>query len=235
MSNNRKNVGSLAADPAYNGTLPAMMKFCLQKFMQGDVSGMLPARVLAYDRTANRVQVEILIMIVSTGGNQYPRPQLASIPVFVFGGGNLMMSFPLKTGDLGWILANDRDISLFLQTYENEPPNTARMFSFSDSVFFPDIMREYTINTEDADAAVLSTVDGTIRIAISSTGIKITSPPEAPITLAGNVVVTGALEAQGGISGSGGAGANPFILTGNLFVVGDINASGTITPGVPPP
>ena len=139
-----------------------------------------------------------------------------------------MLNFNLKAGNLGWVLASDRDISLFLQSYSQTPPNTARMFSFSDGLFIPDVMKGYTINAEDAENAVFSTVDGTIRIAISTTGVKITAP---------TVTITGALEAENGITVTGGGGT-PFNvtgnmnLTGNIAVTGNITATGNITPHV---
>ena len=215
-------------DPAFNDSLAGSIQFAFQKMMQ-QTDGMLPAQVIAYDRTNNRVQVQILISLITTSNTIVPRPQIASIPVLVIGGGGFMLSFPLKTGDLGWVLASDRDISLFLQTYNQTPPNTYRIKNFSDSLFIPDIMRNYTINPEDEMNAVLSSTDGTVRISLSSTQVKIT----APMTIVtGSLTVAGALVAEGGFTGSGGGGVNPFQITGNLLVTGNIGATGTITPEV---
>ena len=228
-------------DPAFNDSLAGSIQFAFQKMMQ-QTDGMLPAKVIFYDRTTNRVQVQLLISLITTNNTLVPRPQIASIPVLVIGGGGFMLNFPLKTDDLGWVLANDRDISLFLQSYAETPPNTYRVKNFSDGLFIPDIMRNYTINTEDEANAVLSSVDGTVRVAIWPNQVKITSPVtliESPVTtidgnlvVTGNLAVTGALDAEGGLIGTGGSGANPFQLTGNLLVTGNIGATGTITPGV---
>lgn len=214
-------------DPTNNESLAGTMQFAFSKLLQ-NINGMLPAQVLAYDRTANRVQVQLLIAMMTTNGDTVGRPQLASIPVMVFGGGNFMLSFPLKPGDLGWVLANDRDISLFLQSYGENPPNTARTFSFSDGVFIPDVMRNYTIASEDADNFVLGTVDGTIAISVSTTGVKVKAP---------TVTIDGALAATNGITITGGGGTPINVtgnmnLTGDIAVTGNITATGTITPGV---
>ena len=226
MSNPRNNNPSI--DPANQDTLAGAMQFAFGKLLQ-QVNGMLPAKVIKYDRTSNRVQVQILIEIITTDGSRVPRPQVASIPVLVLGGGDFMINFPLKPDDLGWILANDRDISLFLQSYQDSPPNTARLNNFADGLFIPDVMRGYTIQPEDTDALVISKTDGSIRIAISATGVKITSPT---VTVMGDLTVTGAINAEGGFTGSGGSGPNPFTITGNVLVNGNIGATGTITPGV---
>ena len=189
-------------DPADNGTLVGAVTFAFKKLMQG-VNGMLPAQVMAYDRDTNRTQVQLLINIVATDGTQIPRPQLSSIPVFVFGGGGFRLSFPLKEGDQGWVIANDRDISLFLQSYAQAQPNTARLKSFSDGVFFPDVMNGLdTISGADADSVVLQNVDGTISIALGANSIDIQATTAVNITA-------------------------PV-----LAVTGNITATGTITPGV---
>lgn len=189
-------------DPADNNTLVGSVTFAFKKLMQG-VNGMLPAQVMAYDRSTNRTQVQLLINIVATDGTQIARPQLSSIPVFVFGGGGFRLSFPLKEGDFGWVIANDRDISLFLQSYAQAQPNTARVKSFSDGVFFPDVMTGLnTISGADADSVVLQSVDGNISIALGANSIDIKA------TTAVNVTA-------------------PV-----LAVTGNITATGTITPGV---
>lgn len=229
-------------DPANNGSLAGTLQFCLQKFMQ-NVNGMLPAQVISYDRTTNRAQVQLLIAMVTTQGFQVSRPQIASIPVMVFGGGNYFLSFPLVTGNLGWVLANDRDISLFLQTYKEAAPNTYRINNFSDGVFIPDIMTGYTIADEDENSVVIQSLDGTRKISLQSDRIKLTAPL---VEITGGLQVDGVVTGVGagaitinspvvmteGVTISGGVG-NALMVTGNERVVGNITASGSITPDVP--
>jgi len=228
--------------PPNNGTLAGTLQFCLYKFLQ-NTQNMLPAKVIKYDRTANRVQVQPLITMVTTQGVQVPRAQIASIPVMVFGGGGFFLSFNLNTGDLGWIIAADRDISAFLQSYEQSPPNTGRIHNFSDSVFVPDIMHGYAILEEDASSVVLQNIEGTIKISLQSDRIKLTAPIveiTGNLQVDGEVVTPGSIpltisspiNATGGASISGGVG-NALTVTGNERVVGNITASGNITPNVP--
>jgi len=212
-------------DPANNGSLAGSMKFAFQKMMQ-NTNGMLPAKVIAFDRTTNRVQVQLLISILTTSGATVPRQQLASLPVLILGGGGYMLNFNLVEGDLGWVAASDRDISLFLQSYSEAAPNTARMFSFSDGLFIPDVMKGYTISGGDADNAVLQNLSGTVKIALTPSGVQITSPTVTLVN--GAMTVTGVFTA-GGLTLTGGAGD----IVGNLHVVGAITATGSITPFVP--
>jgi len=179
-------------DPANNDTLAGVLQFAFSKMLQ-NVNGMLPAKIVSVSADRTRVSVQLLIAVVTTSGAQIARPQIANLPVFTLGGGNLFLSFPLNTGDLGWVLANDRDISLFLQNYNATAPNTGRIKNFADGVFLPDIMTGYTINSEDNASAVLSSKDGTTRIAIHPSGIKITA---GTVTIAGNAEVTGTFKAD---------------------------------------
>lgn len=211
-------------DPADNNSLAGSIRFAFSKMIQ-NVNGMLPAQVIAYDRAANRVQVQILISLITTDGGVVPRPQIASIPVLLLGGGNLFISFPIQTGDLGWVIANDRDISNFLSTYAQSIPNTNRICQFSDGLFIPDIMRNYTIAGENDAAMVIQNRDGSVCLAISETDITITAAETVTINAAHNLNVN--------------ADANSvFTLNsgvGTLGVVGNITATGSITPSTPPP
>jgi hypothetical protein len=213
-------------NPADNNSLAGTLRFAFSKMLQ-NVQGCLPAQVIEYDRTSNRVQVQLLISLISTDGVAVPRPQIASIPVMVVGGGGFLLSFPITTGDLGWVIANDRDISTFLQTYTQSTPNTNRIKQFSDGVFMPDIMRGYTISSDNADAVVLQNLSGTVSIALGSDGVTINAAETVTINAGHNLNVNA--DANMLVTLAAGAGI--------LGVVGNIAATGTITPSatIPPP
>ena len=164
-------------DPADDGDLVGMIRAVFAKLMQG-VDGMLPARVVAFNgnRNAPRVTVQPMVAMVTTGGTKVSRAQVASVPVFQFGAGGFLLSFPIQAGDLGWIVANDRDISVFLQSYAESSPQTFRKQNFADAVFIPDMMRNYTIAGGDADAVVLQSTDGTVKVALHEDRIELAAP-----------------------------------------------------------
>lgn len=166
----------LSNNPANNDQLLGVFKLVLAKFKQFELDDMLPAKVIAYNRATNRAQVQPLIQMVTTQGELLNRSQIASVPVFQYGGAGVVLSLDLVPGNLGWLKANDRDISLFKQYYSQNPPNTKRKHSFEDAVFIPDIMTGITIAAEDAGNAVLQTVDGTVCIALWPHQIKQTAP-----------------------------------------------------------
>lgn len=212
------NYNPPSRNPSDDGTLAGMLRLVLTKFLQG-VDDMLPARVIAYDRATNRASVQPLIAVVTTANMQVTRAPIASVPVLQLGGGNFFLSFPINPGDLGWIKANDRDISLFKEAYDNASPNTQRKHSFEDALFIPDVMRGYTINAEDADNVVLSSLDGTVRVAIWGDKVKITAPEvilDTPV-----VTVTGIIDVQ-----NSGSVADPCTVNGNIVTNGDVVASG---------
>jgi hypothetical protein len=161
-------------DPANDDSLLGMVRQILDKFLQ-QVDDMLPARVVSYDRATNRASVIPMVKVLTTDGRQVTRAQIASVPVLMPGGNDALMSFDLRAGDLGWIKASDRDISLTLHSGVDSAPNTLRKHSFSDGLFIPDISRGVTIATEDAHNAVFQRRSSAVRVALWDALVKITA------------------------------------------------------------
>jgi copper chaperone CopZ len=168
-----------------------------------------------------------MILVVTTENETVRRATIASVPVFQIGAGGFVLNFNLKPGDLGWIKASDRDISLFLQSYNEAAPNTFRKHTFEDCVFFPNVMTGYTINSEDAENCVLQTIDGTQRVSIWPDKIKITSDTEiildAPI-----IRTTGDLMVDGDVIGD--AGGTTISLNSHVHSGVQSGGSNTGTP-----
>lgn len=162
-------------DPANDDSILGMLRNVLDKFLLG-VDDMLPAQVVAFDRDANRVQVQPLVMLLTTNGDKVQRAQVASVPVVQLGAGGFVLNFNLKPGDFGYIKANDRDISLVMQGGTMSGPNTLRKHSFEDGVFIPVVDRQFVIDPEDADNPVFQSNDGVVNFALWSEFAKIRSP-----------------------------------------------------------
>lgn len=161
---------------ADNGTLTGMLRLVLAKFLQ-HVDDMLPAKVIAYNAASNVAQVQPLIYMVTTDNTVVNRAQVASVPVLQLSAGGFAMRFPINAGDLGWIKSNDRDISLFKQTFANSAPNTQRKHSFEDAIFIPQAAwKLITIAEEDAANAVFQNNAGTVRMALWPELFKFTAP-----------------------------------------------------------
>jgi len=186
-------------DPANEGDLLGALRHILGKELQA-LDGMLPAKVIAYDRVKNRVTVQPLIMMMTTSNTTIQRATIASIPVYQIGGGGFILNFNLNAGDLGWIKASDRDISLFLQSYSASAPNTIRKHNFSDSVFFPDVMRGYTIAGEDVSKTVLQNLDGSVKITLSDTMVTTKVGAVKMEVSASGVAITGGTVTHNGVN-----------------------------------
>jgi len=199
--------GSLAQRPEETSSLSAVIKV-VRRAIEMDMECMLPCRVVSYDRKRNVAEVRPQIVVTTrdpAGGPLQRRPRVAipDIPVLSLGAGNFHISFPIKKGDLGWIWAADRDITLFLQNLQEAHAATdGASHKFTDAVFIPDVFREYEINAEDTDAMVIQTTDSATRISLRPDNIKITTPVKVTLdtplvealhdlTVGGNLAVTG--------------------------------------------
>lgn len=144
-----------------------------KKLLQG-VDGQLPAAVMEYDRKTNRALVRPLITLLTTEMKPVSRSSVASVPVLALGGGGYVLNFPVKPGDVGWIEASDRDISLFMQGGQVEAqPNTLMLHKFAHGRFIPDVFGKYTIAGDDEGAMVIQSLDGAECISIKPGRIKI--------------------------------------------------------------
>lgn len=187
-------------NPADDGSLAGTLRTAFRKLMQ-EAETMLPARVLAYDRARNVATVQPMIAVLTTAGQAVSRAQVAEVPVVALGGGGFVLHFPLREGDLGWIEASDRDISLFMQSLDESPPNTHRLHSFADSRFLPDVLREFDAGAVGGDAMAIQSTDGTVRVELSPSRLLLVAPAvrvETPmatftneVTIEGDAIIGG--------------------------------------------
>jgi len=173
--------GPLVKSPGDDQSLASTMRF-IQRAIEMDMENCLPCRVMDYDRKANRATVRPAIMSTvrsteSTDLIRKNRVAIPDIPVLSLGAGGFHISFPVKRGDLGWIYACDRDISLFLQSLTEQPAGLdGASHKFSDAIFIPDVFSKYTINEEDEGALVIQSTSSATRISVREDNIKITAP-----------------------------------------------------------
>jgi hypothetical protein len=177
----------------------------LADYLRRTMENSLPCKVVAVSDDRKTVTVQPLIKIVTTDGTATSRANISGVPVFTNGSSNWLISFPISVGDIGWLDACDRDISIFLQSYKDSAPATKRKHSFSDARFVPDIMTNYSISAEDSDAMVIQSADGSVKISLNESRIKMVAPSieiEGDTTITGNVATTGTLTNNGIYVGS---------------------------------
>lgn len=197
---NNINTPSQSPEDSASGLL-GFQNLAMQKAMQ-NLDCCLPAKIITYDRLTNRASVEPQYQVTATSGDTTQMSLIEGIPVLLIGSNTAFISFDLKEGDLGWIIANDQDISLFLQSYQSSPGNTKRMHSFSDAFFIPDLMKDYYLSSLDETA--IQTKEGTTYITISEGRIDLACG--AVFTTVAEVDLTGEKDltiAKGSLAKSG--------------------------------
>ena len=236
MSNVSKNSSSQnSRNPANSDSLAGTLYEVLGKFLDG-VDDMLPAVVIAYDREENRATVRPMIQLLQTDGSILSRAEVASVPVLNVGGGLAVLTFNILPGDLGWIKANDRDISLFLQSMTSEGPNTLRKHSFSDSIFIPDQFRKWTLNAEDSEAAVFQSLDGLHRVSIHDNRVQVSSSIavvlDTPFTnILGDLFVDGSIDVGDEIHAGGTISSNVNVIADSSLLIGHGHPQGPDSAG----
>lgn len=230
MAQQTKPLQSQSPDDKFN------LSAALFAFMRGaDVESerCLPAIVHSYNDADNVAVVQPLIQVVTTRDEFISRNLLTEINCLSLGAGGFHIHFPIASGDLGWIFASDRDLSLFKQSLAEAPPASGRFHKFADGIFIPDTFRKYSL--AEPGKMVMQTTDGTTRISIGHDGVvTITAPtkllcdtPDTELTgnlkVAGNTEIVGATAMQGPSSANGGftsANGQPCTLS-ELTTIGD--------------
>lgn len=232
--------GALVGRPGDTSTLSAAMR-AVQRAIEMDLEVCIPARVVSYDRANNVAEVRPQIMLTKRdpAGGDYQRIQrtvIPEIPVLSLGAGNFHINFPLKPGDLGWLYACDRDITLFLQTLEEQHAATdGASHRFTDAVFIPDVVRNYTIAGEDAGAMVIQSTDSATRISLRADNIKLTTPVKVTldtplVETTQNLTVGGDLTVNGNAAVSGPNATLPAGTTVNGKPVDGHDHGGVVPP-----
>ncbi len=158
-----------------------------------DMEKVLPGIVQSYDRTTNRAVVKPAITGVASLGQKISKLPIVNIPVLTLQGGGIFLSFPLKQGDTGWLVACDRDISIFKQKLEESSPNSYRKHCFNDAFFIPDRINSLSVGEEDDGALIISTQSGSAKLSLKDSGISIV----------GDTVISGNLNVSGDVTGAG--------------------------------
>jgi hypothetical protein len=167
-------------DSADENSLAGILRTMRSKFAQ-NLDVMIPAKVIAYDRTLNVAKVQPMVSLLTTGGEVVTRAAIAEVPVVALGGGGFVINFPLKEGDLGWLEASDRDISLFMQSLKDHAPNTRRMHTFEDARFLPDAIRGFDTQGLPSGAMTIQALNGSTRVTLTQNAIHIKSAGEVKV------------------------------------------------------
>lgn len=184
-------------DDARNNSLDGLIKE-ISDVISRKIECKLPCVVVKVSTDRKRVSVRPLIRLVDWSGESHQRDTIEGVPVFQYGAGDTLLSFPVAVGDIGWIEAADRDLGVFLQSYSESDPSSRRKHSFSDGVFVPDIMTNFTINSEDGTAVVLQNRNGSTRLALDQNQLRIVVGTSRIEVNPDNVIINGATITEDG-------------------------------------
>ena len=219
-------------NPADTNSESGKNDFLFDKLLS-KIEKIAPAQIISYDRQKNRAVVQILNQSITSQGGKITRQPLKDIPALVLCGGDYVLSFPIKEGDVGWICAADRNISIFKQTLKMFAPATYEKHRYKDSFFIPNYINGFTYDAADENAVLLTSTDGTTKISIKDGAVTITS---ASITLNGNVLVNGTLTVTESITTASTVTATGEVMGNGIALSTHIHggvASGNNTTGVP--
>lgn len=218
---------------AGKGDITYAINQAISQHMRDNVDDMLPATVVSYNAATNRAVVKPLSVMVDSAGKQIEREPIGDIPVYRYGGGGFVVTLPVQHGDFGWLKASDRDVTHNLTaTGTQARPQTGRIHSFSDGMFYPDT----AANVPGASGSEMSmrSVSGGSKLDIGSSNIGLTSSTMTATipstTWDGNISMPpgrsissgGSSFGSSGISLGGGASAG-----GTTILPGGIQIGGT--------
>ena len=166
----------------------------------------IPAIVIYVDREKSIVKVKLAPNVIYPTGETQERG-IIEVPILISSGGGFMINFPIKEGDVGWVIAGDRDTT----GYREDNSKTYDLLSigthmYSYGFFIPDVFsnidKTFKLEEEDAGKLVIQTLNGSTKIRLSHDGvIDIICPTTLNIT--GNVNVNGTITATGDVIGEG--------------------------------
>jgi len=220
---NEKIVSKFATNPA-DLLSEAGRQFLKEENLKRQIRVCLPAIVETFN--GSTVDVQTAISIVAANGETIDGPLLKNVPVKMTGGGGFAVYIPLKKGDTGWLIFADKDISIFKQNRKKSPPNTYRLHDWEDAIFIPDAMDTAQIAQEDKSNLVLQSLDGAVKISVSSSAVNVK----------GNMAIDGDLSVSGTISADGDITSSGDIVTGTISLKSHIHGgvtTGSGTTGTP--
>ena len=156
--------------PAYNpadaNTLDGLNNVFLNKIMM-NVDCVIPGIVQSYNKTTNRAVIKPAITGVASQGQKISKEPYIDIPVYMPSAGDCIIAFPIQAGQTGWLIACDRNISIFKQNMSESAPNDYRKHKFEDAFFLPDAINHTGVDN-------LKITNGTQTLEMTSSQITAT-------------------------------------------------------------
>ena len=199
-------------------------------------------------KKAGTVDVKPLVSQIDGNGNPVPHGTVHGIPWARQQGGKNAVVVDPEVGDIGYVIASDRDISVVKKTGKAGNPGSRRLYSIADGVYVGGVLavapEQYLVFTadgcrlvtKDAGSIVFSKDDGVKlvdktgnEVTMTAEGITLKPSGALPVKVQGNLIVTGNLQLGGVIKSEvGGAFAGTIETTG-LVKGGTVEGTSDVT------
>jgi hypothetical protein len=180
---------------------------------------------------AGTVDVQLLVNQIDGAASATPHGVVYGIPWFRLGGGKNAVVCDPKEGDLGYVVAADRDISNVKAKKAQANPGSFRQFSIADGVYVGGVLNAAAEQAVIFGDDFIRIVDKTGNVVeMSATGIELTPASGLPVKINGNGVVTGTLQLGGALQAiGGGTYGNAIATTGDVVAHSGTGSSVTLS------
>lgn len=157
----------------------------------------LPARVTSFDPERQTIScIPTIREMVNINGSVSYRdlPELRDVPIIVPRAGNWLITLPIKVGDECMVVFQDLCIDGWWFRGGIQNWNDLRRHDLSDAIaIFSPWSQPNTVSSYNPENMEIRSLDGSIKISLTQSGINIEAPQGLNIN--GNVNVTGTLTA----------------------------------------
>jgi hypothetical protein len=225
MTDNTSTTGQVGAGqqiPNDSNALPNQIAFAFRSLM-AQLDLMKPVKVVAVHPgagtppKATTVDVLPLVQQIDGNGNAVPHGTVHGIPVDRLQGGGWTVILDPAVGDVGYVVAGDRDMSKVKATKDQAPPGSRRSWNISDGVYRGGILMDPT------SAYLWLKADGSLKLADKG-GFVLETDGSGNGKVTGNLLVSGNLQLSGSIEALDGT-----TYAGNIHTTGSLSADGEVT------
>lgn len=229
MTDNTASSGQLGAgqqDPNDSSSETNKIAFAVARIMAERLDTMKPVKVIAVHAGTGTppgpATVDVLPLVQQIDGNRnaVSHGTVYGIPVARLQGGPWSIICDPAVGDIGYVVAGDRDMSKVKTTAAEAPPGSLRKFSIADGVYEGGILNQPT------SAYLWLRSDGTLKL-VDIGGFVLETDGSGNGTVTGNLNVTGTIKATGDVWAAAGSPATKVTLLGHISV----NSNTPPTPG----
>lgn len=203
---------------------PELFQLYLRDNILSRICVSMPCKIVSYNRATHIAKVKPLFNFKYENGPTVESAEMQDVEVRRIMAGGFLIDFPIAAGDTGWLIAVDRDASDIKERSGSALPCSSAVNTYVSGFWIPDQWGSDTrlgISGVDENRLVVQSKDGTQKISVGSSDIKITATTvtiDSPTT-----TITGAVNITGAVTM-----ANALTVAGLTTCNGDVkNAAGT--------